>query len=145
MEKTEILEALLELVRDAGLEIRSVGARANREWGGELPPASAVCRVKDAVWVVLSAADPPEAQISVLAQALSEHAGDRGTPRALQPVARAAVAADQLSNHPLLEERCELGRLDPELGRQHLLAVLAMERGARERHLALGEARREAE
>ncbi len=88
MEKTEILEALLELVRDAGLEIRSVGAGANREWGGELPPASAVCRVKDAVWVVLSAADPPEAQISVLAQALSEHAGDWLESRFIPPAIR---------------------------------------------------------
>lgn len=68
METEEKLAALLELVRESGLEIRSVGRFAQP--AGEPPPTSAVCRVRDAVWVVLSAADPPERQIEVLAEAL---------------------------------------------------------------------------
>jgi len=74
MESDEKLAALLELAQRAGLEVRSVGLRSAP--AGEPPPSSAVCRVRDAVWIVLSAADPPEAQVRVLASALREHAAD---------------------------------------------------------------------
>jgi len=68
VETEEKLAALLELTGESGLEIRSIGRFAQP--AGEPPPTSAVCRVQDAVWVVLSAADPAERQIEVLADAL---------------------------------------------------------------------------
>ncbi len=74
MDAPETLEALLELARDAGLEIRSIGLRAQP--AGEPPPTSAVCRVRNAVWVVLCASDPIERHIAVLAEGLRNHRAD---------------------------------------------------------------------
>lgn len=86
METEEKLASLLELARESGLEIRSVGRFSQP--AGELPPTSAVCRVRDAVWVVLSAADPPERQAEVLADALrrfrAEWVEDHWIPPALR-------------------------------------------------------------
>ena len=71
VDDSEKLEALLELARAAELEIRSVGLHAQP--AGEPVPTSAVCRVRDQVWIVLCAADPPERHLWVLAEALRSH------------------------------------------------------------------------
>jgi len=71
VDDSEKLEALLELARTADLEIRSVGLHAQPV--GEPVPTSAVCRVRDQVWIVLCAADPPERHLQVLAEALRCH------------------------------------------------------------------------
>lgn len=71
MDVSEKLSALLELAHEADLEIRSVGLRAGP--AGEPPPTSAVCRVRDRVWVVLCAADPIELHVRIVAEALREH------------------------------------------------------------------------
>jgi len=63
----ELMQALLDLAEEIGLEVRVVGGpRAD----GEPAPASAVCRVKGRVWVVLSRDDASATQIGVLARAL---------------------------------------------------------------------------
>ena len=81
-----MLEALLELTRDAGIEIRSVGLHAQP--AGEPPPTSAVCRVRDSVWVVLCAADPPERHVEVLSDGLRRHAAGFLEERFLPPAIR---------------------------------------------------------
>jgi hypothetical protein len=86
MEPSAILEALLDLARDAGLEVRAVG-RGGLE-PGELPPGSGVVRVKGDVWVMLSSIDPVAIQLEVLAGALRDHAGDWIEDRHLPPAIR---------------------------------------------------------
>ena len=86
MEPSAILEALLELAREVGLEVRAVG-RAGLE-AGESPPGSAVCRVKGDVWVMLSSIDPVAVQLGVLAAAIRNHAGDLIADRHLPPAVR---------------------------------------------------------
>lgn len=89
MDAAETLEALFELAREADLEIRSIGLRSQP--AGEAPPTSAVCRVRDAVWVVLCAADPVERHIAVLAEALRDHRADWLEERWLPPALRAIL------------------------------------------------------
>lgn len=71
MTGAELLEALLELARAAGLEVRVVGIRQPHDLP---PPESGVCRVRGRLWVVLSSADPVEDQLEVMAGALRDHA-----------------------------------------------------------------------
>ncbi len=86
MQGAALLEALIDLARESKLEVRRVEAVRD-----EPPPTSAVCRVRGAVWVVLSAADPVDARIAVLAAALREHAGPRLEGRYLPPALRACL------------------------------------------------------
>ena len=86
MESSAILEALLDLARDAGLEVRAVG-RGGLE-PGESPPGSGVVRVKGDVWVMLSSVDPVAIQLEVLAAALRDHAADWIEGRYLPPAVR---------------------------------------------------------
>jgi len=89
VEIEEKLVALLELAGESGLEIRSVGRFAQP--AGESPPTSAVCRVRDSVWVVLSASDPPERQVAVLADALRRFRSEWLEGRFVAPVLRALL------------------------------------------------------
>ena len=86
MEDAEKLEALLELANAAELEIRSVGLHSQP--AGEPPPTSAVCRVRDQVWVVLCAADPVERHLRVLAEALKGHRAEWLEERFIPPALR---------------------------------------------------------
>ncbi len=88
MEGGELRDALAELARDAGLEVRTADARAAQP---ELPPTSSVCRVRGVVWVILSSADPLDVQIDVLAGALRTHAAARLEDRYLPPAVRARL------------------------------------------------------
>ena len=79
------MEALVSLARDAGLEVR--GASAERV-DGDPAVVSNTCRVRGAVWVVLSSADPLDVRIDVLAGAIREHAGWIADTRFLPPAVR---------------------------------------------------------
>jgi hypothetical protein len=89
VEPSAILEVLLDLAREAGLEVRPVG-RARLE-PGESPPTSGVARVKGSLWVLLSSADPVAVQLDVLARALREHAAELIEARHLPPAVRAVL------------------------------------------------------
>lgn len=78
-----LLEALGDLARELDLEVRR-GATGETATSG-------VCRLRGRVWVVLSANDPPERRIAVLAAALREHAGAACDARYLPPAVRAAL------------------------------------------------------
>ncbi len=86
MEAAALMEALLDLASEAGLEVRTASGS-----GMEPLPPSAVCRVKGEPWVVLSTADPVEVQLDVLAGALREHAGGLLDRRFLPPAVRARL------------------------------------------------------
>jgi hypothetical protein len=85
----ELLAALLELAREVDLEVRRVPAEEAR--------ASAVCRVRDRFWVLLSAADPLPDRIAVVARALRTHAGEACEGRFLPPAVRAALEAEDVA------------------------------------------------
>ena len=91
MESSDILASMLDLAREAGFEVRPVG-RSGLE-AGETPPASAVCRVRGAVWVMLSSEDPVAIQLGVLAGALRRHAARLIEERHLPPAVRALLEA----------------------------------------------------
>lgn len=81
------MAVLLDLAEEAGLEIRNIGAEGREP--GEPSPSSAVVRVRDAFWVMLSAADPVAIQLAVLAGALRDHAPALVEERFLPPAVRA--------------------------------------------------------
>jgi hypothetical protein len=84
MEPAQLLDELATIAREAGLEVRVLSGDA----GGELPPQSAVCRVRERIWVVLAESDPPERRLAVLAQALRRHAPEALEGRYLPPALR---------------------------------------------------------
>ena len=91
MDPGELLVRLSELARAAGLEVREVrGTTADTEAAA----SSGVCRVRDAIWVVLSRADTVEARIDVLASALAQHARPFVEGRYLAPAVRACLRLD---------------------------------------------------
>jgi hypothetical protein len=79
----EVLAFLVDLAREAGLHVRSVGASA-----GEFPARSGVCRLREGVFVILAASDPAEDRIAVVAQALREHRPAALEGRYLPPAIR---------------------------------------------------------
>ncbi len=83
MAPEELLSALLDLAAEVGLEVRNLIPSAS-----DAPPTSAVCRVRDAVWVVLVSGDPIERRTEVLVTALREHAGPELESRFLPPALR---------------------------------------------------------
>lgn len=87
MDEASLLDQLADLARDSGIDVRVLA----RTPGPDLAPASAVCRVRGQVWVVLSEADRPADRIRVLGQALREHAGAALADRYLPPAIRALL------------------------------------------------------
>jgi hypothetical protein len=86
----EVLERLLELADEAGLAVRLA-----RGGGlGDIEPAlaSGVCRVRGELRVVLSASEPAEARIAVLAGALRAHRAEWLESRYLAPALREWLA-----------------------------------------------------
>jgi hypothetical protein len=90
MHAEDLLDQLRDLARAAGLEVREIG----RAGEGERETPSGTCRVKGAVWVMLSAADSPDDRIDVLAAALARHAADFLEDRFLPPALRERVFRD---------------------------------------------------
>jgi hypothetical protein len=89
MDDTQILEVLLELASETGVEVRIAG-RTPR--GAEEPPlASGVCKVRGVMWVVLSGAETVAVQIDVLAGALGRYSRDELEDRHLPPAVRARI------------------------------------------------------
>ncbi len=90
MSPEEVLERLLELAHETGLPVRFVSGAPRGE--GEPRAASAVCRVRSELWVVLSGSDPAPARIGVLAAALRAHRGQELESRYLPPLLREWLA-----------------------------------------------------
>jgi hypothetical protein len=84
-----LLTELIDLAAAAGLRVRSIrpGGRSDSE-----PPAtSGVCLLRGETWVMLSVAEPVEAQIDVIAGALRENCADFLEERYLPPAVRSRI------------------------------------------------------
>jgi hypothetical protein len=92
MSPAEVLEALAGLCREAGLDVRSV--RGSPETAGEPVARSGVCRVRGALWLVLSDADGVEERIGAAVDALRMHAPDFVEGRYLPPALRERLTKD---------------------------------------------------
>lgn len=91
MDNAELKDALLALARDAGIEVRTLGRRRGSDF--EAPLGSGTCRVRGAVWVVISPSDPVEVQLDILAEALRTHASALIEGRYLPPAVRERVSS----------------------------------------------------
>lgn len=89
MQAAELMDALLDLAAEAGIEVRSVAGGFPGD--GEGAPGSGICRVQERVFVVLSGSDPVDIQLDVLGQALREHAAVLVEGRFLPPAVRARL------------------------------------------------------
>lgn len=90
MQPADLMQALIDLADEVGLEVRVVRIRP----GGDEPPVeSAVCRVNGRMWVVLSDGDPVDAQLATIAGALRQHCGETLEDRYLPPAVRALLEA----------------------------------------------------
>ena len=89
MSPEQIHEELLALARSAGFDVRRSSGRLGQD--ADLPIASGVCRVRGAIWVILSAAESLEERSDVLAGALKLHAGSLLEDRYLPPAVRARL------------------------------------------------------
>lgn len=87
MTTAELFDALLELAREVDLEVRRVPAADAQ--------TSAVCRLRDRFWVLLSAGDPLDQRVAVLAGALRDHKREACDARFLSPAVRAALEPDE--------------------------------------------------
>lgn len=87
MTSPELFAALLDLAREVDLEVRRVPA-------GDAQ-TSAVCRLRDRFWVLLSAGDPLDQRVAVLAGALRDHKREACDARFLPPAVRAALEPDE--------------------------------------------------
>jgi hypothetical protein len=83
VDPAEVLAFLVELSREAGLQVRSAGASA-----AEPALRSGVCRLRDGIFVILAAGDSVEDRIAALAQALREHRPAALEGRYLPPAVR---------------------------------------------------------
>ena len=72
MEPAQLMESLLVLARDAGLEVRTLGQCRAGDLEAQI--GSGICRVRGAVWVVISSSDPLELRLEVVARALRTYA-----------------------------------------------------------------------
>lgn len=68
MEPGELLDCLVDLAREAGLEVRRLPARAGSET--ESPPRSGVCRLRGRLLVLLASGDSVEDRIDAVVHGL---------------------------------------------------------------------------
>jgi Pyruvate/2-oxoacid:ferredoxin oxidoreductase gamma subunit len=97
MQPPDLMQALLDLAEETGLEVRTARSRPGSD---EPAVSSAVCRVKGRIWVVLSQGDPVDVQLAVLASAVGRHAGETLEDRYLPPAVRALLEANALDREP---------------------------------------------
>jgi len=88
----EVLEALVALCREAGVEVRRVPGRP--EAPGEPAARSGLCRVRGAYWLVLSDAEGLEDRIGAAAAALRRVAPELAEGRYLPPAVRARLGRE---------------------------------------------------
>lgn len=89
MTTQELRDALAELAREAGMDVRVTSGAREVEPG--IPIQSGVCRVRGVWWVVLAGEDPVESHVELLAGALRDHAAAWLESRYLPPAVRDAL------------------------------------------------------
>ncbi len=89
MEPSELMEALLELTAELGVEVRVV--RGSARGDSEFAPVSSFCRIRGKACVLLSPQDPVRFQNRALAVALISEAAAELEQRYLPPALRRAL------------------------------------------------------
>lgn len=87
----QILDCLVDLARESGLEVRALAARGAAE--SDLPARSGVCRVHGRLLVLLSAADSVEDRIDALLHALRSAGPEALEGRWIPPAVRERLEA----------------------------------------------------
>ena len=88
MEPSEILRQLVELAEQAGISVRPLGVSPTDPLAG-----SGLCRLRGRLVLVLSAAEPLDARIEAVADALRRHGGALLEERFLPPALRERIEA----------------------------------------------------
>ena len=86
MTPAEILNCLLDLAREVGLEVRRMPVRAGAET--EAPARSGVCRVRGRLLVLLAPGDSIEDRIEALVQGLRSAGANLWEGRWIPPAVR---------------------------------------------------------
>jgi len=86
MTPAEILNCLLDLAREVGLEVRRMPVRAGAET--EAPARSGVCRVRGRLLVLLAPGDSMEDRIEALVQGLRSAGANLWEGRWIPPAVR---------------------------------------------------------
>jgi hypothetical protein len=90
VEGEALLDFLVELAREAGVQVRVI-PRASSEM--DLPPRSGVCRIRGAPWLLLAAGEPLEDRIEAAVSAVRSHASGVLEGRYLPPAIRERLAS----------------------------------------------------
>ena len=89
MDPVELLQALMDLAREAGLAVRVVGRNPGAEPDALIAPrASAVCKIRGQTCVVIASSDPLTGQLEVLTDAVKTHAAEYLGSHYLPPALR---------------------------------------------------------
>ena len=89
MTPAEILASLVDIAREAGLEVRALPARGAAD--ADLAPRSGVCRVRGRLLVLLSAADSVEDRTHALVHALRSAGPEALEGRWIPPAVRERI------------------------------------------------------
>ncbi|HSD27233.1 MAG TPA: hypothetical protein VLL75_08010 [Vicinamibacteria bacterium] len=89
MTPAEMLAFLVDLAREGGLQVRTIGSSQ-----GDPPTRSGVCRLRDGVFVILVGSDPVEDRIAAVVDALREHCPAALEGRYLPPAVRERLERD---------------------------------------------------
>ena len=86
MEAQAILDALVEVAREAGVTVRVLPRAAARE--GEPLPGSNVCRIRGQPWLILAPGESIEDRIDAAARAVQSFGAEQAERRFLPPAVR---------------------------------------------------------
>jgi hypothetical protein len=90
VERGALLDALVDLAREAGVQVRRLGAGPGE---AGVAARSGACRIRGAPWLLLAPDDPLEDRIAAAAEALAGLGEDWREGRFLPPAVREAVEA----------------------------------------------------
>ena len=85
MEGQALLDFLVELAQEAGVQVRVIPRYAAE---GDPPPRSGICRIRGVPWLLLASGEPLEDRIEAAATAVRVHAREALEERYLPPAVR---------------------------------------------------------
>lgn len=85
MEGQALLDFLVELAQEAGIQVRVIPRSAAE---GDLAPRSGICRIRGSPWLLLASGEPLEDRIEAAAMAVRAHAPESLEARYLPPAIR---------------------------------------------------------
>ena len=85
MEGEALLDFLVELAQDAGIQVRVIPRSAAE---GDPAPRSGICRIRGCPWLLLASGEPLEDRIEAAVMAVRAHAPEALEGRYLPPAIR---------------------------------------------------------